>query len=262
MAAAHLVSSSPGGRVGVRWWVGDIPRLLVTFSRACSIGLATVGVAGRPGGGAGGDSFGVNLVDANGDASWRRCSMGVESLLNIAGVRVSSPAKNCLMSMVGVSSSLNSITSLLAVDFIVGPCRILASSSRLVTPPDTSAIRTGWHRIPVDESIRPNPLPPDCLRRRAHHHGNLAPDRVCRSMGCGCRTQQACAGPGWQGVLRLPPVPSSRVPAPVATVPARILFEQSPPAVFQFRAGAQVRASGLQSTLCRHCSSFNRRSDS
>ena len=117
--------------MGVRWRAGDVPRLLVTFSRACSIGLATVGVAGRPGRGAGGDSFCADLVDANGVASWRRCSMRVESSLNIAGVRVSSPAKNCLMSTVGISSSLNSIASLLAVDFIVGPCRILASSSRL-----------------------------------------------------------------------------------------------------------------------------------
>ena len=124
--------------MGVRWRTGDIPRLLVTFSRACCIGLATVGVAGRPGGGARGDSFGVDLVDANGDASWHRCSMCVESSLNIVGVRVSSPARNCLMFMVGVSSSLNSIASSLAVDFIVGPCRILASSSRLVALPDAS----------------------------------------------------------------------------------------------------------------------------
>ena len=112
--------------MGVRWRAGDIPRLLVTFSRACCIGLATVGVAGRPGGGTRGDSFGVNLVDANGDASWRRCSMCVESSFNIVGVRVSSPARNCLMSTVGVSLSLNSIASSLAIDFIVGPCRILA----------------------------------------------------------------------------------------------------------------------------------------
>ena len=61
--------------------------------------------------------------------------------------------------------------------------------------------------------------------------------------------QQACARPGWRGVLHLPSVPSARVPAPVTTVPARILFKLSPPAVFQFRAGAQVRASGLQLTL-------------
>ena len=53
--------------MGVRWRAGDIQRLLVTFSRACSIGLATVGVAGRPGRGAGGNSFGVDWVDANGD---------------------------------------------------------------------------------------------------------------------------------------------------------------------------------------------------
>ena len=124
--------------MGVRWWAGDVPRLLVTFSRACSIGLVTVGVAGRPGRGARGDSFGVDSVDANGDASWHRCSMCVESSLNIAGMRVSSSARNCLMSTVGISSSLNSIASLLAVDFIVGPCRILASSSRLATQPDTS----------------------------------------------------------------------------------------------------------------------------
>ena len=78
---------------------------------------------------------------------------------------------------------------------------------------------------------------------------NLAPDRVRHSTGCGCRTQQVCAGPGWRGVLHSPPVPSARVPAPVTTIPARILFELSPPAVFQFRAGMQVRASGLQLTL-------------
>ena len=95
--------------MGVRWRAGDVPRLLVTFSRACCIGLATVGVAGRPGGGTGGDSFCIDLVDANGAASWRKCSMRVESLLNIAGVRVSSPAKNCLMSTVGVSSSFSSM---------------------------------------------------------------------------------------------------------------------------------------------------------
>ena len=89
--------------MGVRWWVGDVPRLLVTFSRACCIGLAMVGVVGRPGGGAGGDSLRVNLVDANGVANG--CSMRVESSLNIAGVRVSSPARNCLMSTVSVSSS-------------------------------------------------------------------------------------------------------------------------------------------------------------
>ena len=124
--------------MGVRWWAGDVPRLLVTSSRTCCIGLITVGVAGRPGGGTGGDFFGIDLVDANGDASWRRCSMCVESSLNIVGVRVSSPVRNCLMSTVGVSSSLNSIASSLAVDFIVGPCRILASSSRLVALPDTS----------------------------------------------------------------------------------------------------------------------------
>ena len=147
-----MVSSSPGGRVGVHWWAGDVPRLLVTFNRACCIGLATVGVVGRPGRGAGGDSFCVNLVDANGVTSWRRCSMRVESLLNIAGVRVSSPARNCLMSTVGISSSLNSIASLLAIDFIVGPYRILASSSRLAALPDTSckphglASRSCWRK--------------------------------------------------------------------------------------------------------------------
>ena len=124
--------------MGVCWRAGDIPRLLITFSRACSIGLATVGVAGRPGGGAGGDSFCADLVDASGVTSWHRSSMRVESSLNIAGMRVSSPAKNCLMSTVGISSSLNSIASSLAVDFIVGPCRILASSSRLAAPPDAS----------------------------------------------------------------------------------------------------------------------------
>ena len=121
--------------MGARWQAGDVPRLLVTFSRSCCIGLATVSVKGRPGGGAGGDSLRVDLVDANGVTSWRRCSMRVESSLNIAGVRVSSLMS---MSMVGISLSLNSIASLLAVDFIVGPCRILASSSRLAAPPDAS----------------------------------------------------------------------------------------------------------------------------
>ena len=138
--------------MGVRRQAGDVPRLLVTFSRACCIGLATVSVAGRPGRGAGGDSLHIDLVDANGVTSWCRCSMRVESSLNIAGVRVSSPARNCLMSTVGVSSSLNSIVSLLAIDFIVGPCRILASSSRLVAPPDASckphglASRSCWQK--------------------------------------------------------------------------------------------------------------------
>ena len=50
---ARSVSSAPGGRVGIRWQTGDVPRLLVTFNRACSMGLAMVGVAGRPGGGPG-----------------------------------------------------------------------------------------------------------------------------------------------------------------------------------------------------------------
>ena len=129
--AVRSVSSVPGGRVGVRWWAGDVPRLLVTFNRACSMGLATVGVAGRPGGGAGGDSFGVESVDANGVASWCKCSMHVETSLNIAGMRVASPAKNCLMSTVGVSSSNNTASSL-TVDVIVGPCRSLCSASRLL----------------------------------------------------------------------------------------------------------------------------------
>ena len=138
--------------MGVHWWAGDIPRLLVTVSRACCIGLATVGVAGRPGGGTGDDSFHVDLVDANGVASWRKCSMRVEISLNIAGVRISSPARNCLVSMVGVSSSLNSMASSLAIDFIVGPCRILASSSRLAAPPDAPcklhglASRSCWRK--------------------------------------------------------------------------------------------------------------------
>ena len=116
--------------MGIRWRAGDVPRLLVTFNRACSMGLTTVSVAGRPGGGRG-DSFCVDLVDANGATSCRRCSMHVESSLNIAGVRVSSPAKNCLMSTVGVFSSFSNVASSLAVDVIVGPCRILISSSRL-----------------------------------------------------------------------------------------------------------------------------------
>ena len=55
--------------MGVCWRAGDVTRLLVTFSRACYIGLATVGVAGRPGRGVGGDSFCADLVDANGVAS-------------------------------------------------------------------------------------------------------------------------------------------------------------------------------------------------
>ena len=124
--------------MGVCWWAGDVSSLLVTSSRACCIGLTTVGAVGRPGRGAGGDLFGVDLVDANGDASWRRCSMCVDSSLNIVGLKVSSPARNCLMSTVGVSSSLNSIASSLAVEIIVGPCRILASSSRLAALPSTS----------------------------------------------------------------------------------------------------------------------------
>ena len=128
-AAARSVSSAPGGRVGVCWRTGDVPRLLVTFNRACSMGLATVGVAGRPGGG-GGNSFGIETGDATGIASWRRCSMRIETSLNIAGVRVSSPAKNCLMSMVGISSS-NNMASSLTVDVIVGPCRSLCSASML-----------------------------------------------------------------------------------------------------------------------------------
>ena len=129
-AAARSVSSTPGGRVGICWQTGDVPRLLVTFNRACSMGLATVGVAGRPGGGAGGDSLGVETGDATGVASWRRCSMRVETSLNIAGVRVSSPTKNCFMSTVGVSSSNNTASSL-TVDVIVGPCRSLCSASML-----------------------------------------------------------------------------------------------------------------------------------
>ena len=129
-AAAHSVSSAPGGCVGVRWQTGDVPRLLITFNRACSMGLATVGVVGRPGGGTGGDCLGIKTGDATGVTSWRRCSMRVETLLNIAGMRVSSPAKNCFMSTVGVSSSNNTASSL-TVDVIVGPCRSLCSASML-----------------------------------------------------------------------------------------------------------------------------------
>ena len=55
--AAHSVSCTPGGRVGIRWRAGDVPRLLVTLNRACSMGLTTVGVAGRPGGGTGAIPF-------------------------------------------------------------------------------------------------------------------------------------------------------------------------------------------------------------
>ena len=115
--------------MGIRWRAGDIPRLIDTCNRACSMGLAMGGVAGRPGGG-GGDSFCVNLVDANGAASWRKCSIRIETSLNIAGVRVSSPAQNCVMSTVGISSS-NDTASSLTVDVIVGPCRSLCSASRL-----------------------------------------------------------------------------------------------------------------------------------
>ena len=80
--------------MGVRWQDGDVPKLLVTFNKACSMGLGTTGVVGRPGG--------DDLVDANGATSWRKRSICVEISLNISGVRVSSPAKNCLMSTVGI----------------------------------------------------------------------------------------------------------------------------------------------------------------
>ena len=116
--------------MGIRWWAGDVPRLLVTLNRACSMGLTTVGVTGRPGGG-GGDSFCIDLVDANGATSWHKCSMCVESSLNIVGIRVSSPTKNCLMSTVGVSSCFNNTASSLTVYVIVGPSRSLCSSSTL-----------------------------------------------------------------------------------------------------------------------------------
>ena len=129
-AVVHSASSTPGGRVGIRWWTGDVPRLLVTLNRACSMGLATVGVVGRPGGGDGGNSLGIETGDATGVASWRRCSIRVETSLNIAGMRVSSPAKNCFMSTIGVSSSNNTASSL-TVDVIVGPCRSLYSASML-----------------------------------------------------------------------------------------------------------------------------------
>ena len=88
----HSVSSAPGGHVGICWWAGDVPRLLVTLNRACSMGLGTVGVVGRPGGG-GGDSICFDLVDANGAASWRKCSMCIETSLNISGVRFPVPLK-------------------------------------------------------------------------------------------------------------------------------------------------------------------------
>ena len=163
MAAARLVSSSPGGHVGIRWRAGDIPRLLVTFSRACSIGLATVGVAGRPGGGAGGDSLGIESVDANGVASWHRCLMRVESSLNIVGVRVSSPAKNCLMSTVGVSSSLNSIASSLAVDFSVGPCKIFCPW--LISPGVSGSPPPAYHSL--GGKGRPQPISDGARHRKA-----------------------------------------------------------------------------------------------
>ena len=128
--AVRSVSSTPGGHVGIRWQTGDVPRLLVTFNRTCSMGLATVGVVGRPGRGTGGDSLGIETGDATGVTSWRRCSMRIETSLNIAGVRVSSPTKNCFMSTVGISSSNNTASSL-TVDVIVGPCRNLCSASML-----------------------------------------------------------------------------------------------------------------------------------
>ena len=52
--------------MGICWRTGDVPRLLITFNRACSIGLATVGVAGRPGGGTRGDSLGIESGDTIG----------------------------------------------------------------------------------------------------------------------------------------------------------------------------------------------------
>ena len=83
--------------MGVRWRDGDVPKSLVAFNKACSMGLGTVGVAGRPGG----DHF----ADTNGAANWRSRSICVEISVNISGVRVCSPARNCPMSTVGISPS-------------------------------------------------------------------------------------------------------------------------------------------------------------
>ena len=110
------------------WRAGDVPKLLVTLNKACSMGLGTVGVAGKPGGG-GGDSVCADLVDANGAASWRKCSMCVETSLNISGVRVSSPAKNCLMSTVGIPSSVVGVSNNSAVG--------VGSSNNSAPPPPT-----------------------------------------------------------------------------------------------------------------------------
>ena len=74
----------------MRWRDGDVPKLLAAFNKACSMGLVTVGVADRPGG----DRF----ADADGAANWRSRSMCVEISVNISGVRVCSPTRNCLMS--------------------------------------------------------------------------------------------------------------------------------------------------------------------
>ena len=99
------------------WRDGDVPKSLVALNKACSMGLVTVGVAGRPGG----DRF----ADADGAANWRSRSMCVEISVNISGVRVCSPARNCRMSTDGVSSSAagiscNSVLGVGSVDAAVG----------------------------------------------------------------------------------------------------------------------------------------------
>ena len=106
--------------MGVRWWDGDIPKLLVAFNKACSMGLGTVGVAGRPGG--------DDLVDANGAANWHKRSICVEISVNISGVRVSSPARNCLMSTVGISPSAAGVSGNSAVGVGFSDTTVGASS--------------------------------------------------------------------------------------------------------------------------------------
>ena len=65
--------------MGVRWWDGDIPKLLVAFNKACSMGLGTVGVAGRPGG--------DGLVDANRATNWHKRSIWDSLALGLAPSR-------------------------------------------------------------------------------------------------------------------------------------------------------------------------------
>ena len=114
--------------MGVRWWDGDVPKLLVTFNKACSMGLGTVGVAGRPGGGVG-NSICADLMDANGAASWRKRSICIQISLNISGVRVSSPARNCLMSTVGIPSSATGVSNNSAVGVSSSSNSVVGASS-------------------------------------------------------------------------------------------------------------------------------------